>query len=399
MKKKILIHPDIFYSHHSGAIASREAARQLNKLGYKIAVFSHDKENKSVADYKYYKSINYTGTANYFSSKYKVSFNNVLIDFKPDYVFFIGGVINTPVIYIDLCLHFKIKTVFLVLVQDFFCANLHAGLGTSSCTKCLDNSNINAFLNNCGVKQKNPNLFLLNYQLNQKFFLPRLKKIDHVLGSSNEQLGFYKKIGIKENNITKIPLFFNQKRVKIINTPSKPYFVIIGQFRREKGPHLISKILDYINDDITVKLLLFNDDEIQGFLNLYPNNNKHIESKKLQVIPNMSMTSGAVELIASSKGVINPSIWATTTSFDLLEVLGMAKPIITFDVGVHKEVIINRINGICVKSGDFKTMGDEINNLNNDSELEKKISIESLKLFHKLTDESSFKNILEDIFK
>ena len=44
-------------------------------------------------------------------------------------------------------------------------------------------------------------------------------------------------------------------------------------------------------------------------------------------------------------------------------------------------------------------MGDEINNLNNDSELEKKISIESLKLFHKLTDESSFKNILEDIFK
>ena len=396
--KRILIHPDIFYSYHSGAIAAREAARQLDKLGYVVGVFTHDEENKTIANYKYFKRIMYSGTANFFSSKYKVSFNNVINEFKPDYVFFIGGVLNTPVVYVDLCLKYKIKTVFLLFCQDFYCARIHAGLGTSSCTKCLDSSNINAFLNNCGEKQRRPNLYLLNYQLNQKLFVSRLKKIDYVLGSSDEQLGFFEKIGIKKSNICKIPLFFNKNRVKKISNSSKPFFVIIGQFRHEKGIHLISKILDFIDDEIVVKLLLFDEKEKDNFINFFPINNKHIKSKKLEVISGVTMTSGALELIAASKGVINPSIWATTTEFVLLEVLGMGKPIITFDVGIHKEVLINRVNGICVKSGDFQAMGDEINNLNKNIDLENNISVESIKLYKKLTDESSFTPILQNIF-
>ena len=394
--KKILIHPDIFYSHHSGAVASREAARQLDKLGYDIAVFTHDKPDNSV-NYKHYDRIAYRGIANYFTSKYKESFNNVIRDFNPDYVFFIGGIINTPVVYIDLCLKHKIKTVFLVLVQDFYCARLHAGLGEKSCTKCLDHSNLNAFLNNCGDKQNKPYIYLLNYQINQQLFLSRLKKIDYVLGSSNEQLNFYKKIGIKDINIKKIPLFFPQERVHLLQADTKPYFVIIGQDRHEKGIHLISKIVDYIDDNISVKLLLFTKDEADNFTKDIKNK-YHIKNKKIEVIHGLTMTNGALELIATSKGVINPSIWATTTEFVLLEVLGMGKPIITFDVGIHKEILINRHNSICVESGNFAMMGDEINNLCNDNKLEQKICKESLKLFDRLTNEMSFKKILQEIF-
>ena len=101
---------------------------------------------------------------------------------------------------------------------------------------------------------------------------------------------------------------------------------------------------------------------------------------------------------AGSKGVINPTIWATTTEYVLLEVLGMSKPIITFDVGIHKEIIKNRVNGICVKAGDFKAMGDEINNLNHDTDLLAKISSEANNLYHKLTDEATFRPILKSIF-
>ena len=350
-----------------------------------------------MANYKHYKCIPYRGTANYFPSKYKESFNYVLKDFKPDYVFFIGGIVDTPVVYIDMCLKFKIKTVFLLLVQDFYCARLHAGLGDKSCTKCLDHSNLNAFLNNCGEKQNKPFTYLLNYQINQQLFLSRLKKIDHVLGSSNEQLNFYKKIGIKDNNIKKIPLFFPQERVRSLNADTKPYFVIIGQDRHEKGFHLISKILDHIDDDISVKLLLFTKEEADNFINDVKNK-YHIKNKKIEVIPGLTMTNGALEVIANSKGVINPTIWATTTEFVLLEVLGMGKPIITFDVGIHKEILVNRFNSICVESGNFAMMGQEINNLCNDNMLEQKISNESLKLFDKLTNEIYFKNILKEIF-
>ena len=398
MKKKILIHPDIFYTGNSGAIAAREAARQLTKMGYEIGVFTHDPENKEIADYNYYARIPYTGIANYFPSKYRKSFQEVIEDFKPDSVFFIGAIVNTPVVYLDICYKNKIKTAFLFLTQDFYCARFHASLGISSCSLCLDGSNLNAFKHKCTLKQGKSLSYLLNYQINQSIFLPRFRKIDFVLGSSDEQLDFYHRSGIKKSNIAKIPLFFGQNRVKELEVTSSPYFVIIGQYRLDKGIHLISKILDHINEGITVKLLFYNQEESDRFQTEFPENESHIRSGKLEVLPGITMTNGAIELIAGSKGVINPTIWATTTEYVLLEVLGMSKPIITFDVGIHKEIIKNRVNGICVKAGDFKAMGDEINNLNHDTDLLAKISSEANNLYHKLTDEATFRPILKSIF-
>ena len=367
-------------------------------MDYNIAIFSEDEPNDGGVKYRHYKSIPYSGTANYFSSKYKESFRYVIGDYEPDFVFFIGGIINKPVVYVDLCLKFNIKTVFLVLVQDFYCARLHAGLGEKSCTKCLDNSNFNAFLNNCGEKQNKPYTYLLNYQINQQLFLSRLRNIDYVLGSSDEQLNFYRKTGIRDKNIMKIPLFFPQERVHVLHGNTEPYVVIIGQNRHEKGMHLISKIVDHIDDNISVKLLFFTEAEAVHFEN-DPKNKDHIQNKKIEVIHGLTMTNGALELIAASKGVVNPTIWATTTEFVLLEVLGMGKPIIAFDVGIHKEILVNRHNSICVESGNFAKMGEEINYLCNDENLEQKISKESLKLFDKLTNEIAFKNILQEIFK
>lgn len=399
MKSKILIHPDIFYSGHSGAIAAREAARQLSNLGYEIGIFTHDAQDVSIADYQYFHRLLYSGTANYFSAKYESTFNNVIRDFKPDFVFFIGSIVNTPLVYIDLCIKNNIKTVFLFLMQDFFCARLHAGLGEGGCTKCLDGSNINAILNNCLEKHSRPNLFFLNYQINQKLFLPRMRKLDFVLGSSNEQLNFYKRVGVKKERIFKIPLFFDQKRVRNVAVNIDSYFVIIAQFRHEKGIHLISKILDHIDDGIRVKVLFFNKVEANKFLEEYPANKIHVKNNKLEILPDVTMTNGAVEIIAGSKGVINPSIWSSTTEFVLLEVLGMSKPIIVFEVGIHKEIIQNRYNGIIVKEGDFKSMGSEINNLNSDDKLVENISVNAKKLYHQLTDESSFEKVLNKIFQ
>lgn len=395
---KILIHPDVFFSSHSGAIAAREAARLLAQQGNEIGIYTYDDENKAVADYRYFKRIQYKGSANYLRRRYRENFKKVIDTFNPDFLFFIGGIINTPVAYIDLCVQHNIKTVFLLLVQDFYCARLHAGLGITSCTLCLDGSNINAFINNCGEKQLKPLLYLLNYQVNQFLYLKRLRKLNFVLGSTDEQLGFYKKVGVDENRILKIPLFFSQKRVRVIQVVPKPYFVIIGQYRHEKGIHLISSILDHINNGIHVKLILFNQAEADKFLFNFPENKKHLDVGKLELHPGVTMTNGAIELIAESKGVINPTIWASTTEFVFLEVLGMSKPIISFDVGIHREVIRNMRNGICVKSGDFVEMGKMVNEINNNEELYKLISKGAGELYHKLTDDASFNPILKKVF-
>ncbi|MBK9744648.1 MAG: hypothetical protein IPO94_17620 [Saprospiraceae bacterium] len=102
--------------------------------------------------------------------------------------------------------------------------------------------------NNCAEKQSRPLLTLINYQIIQKMFLKRLKKVDFVfLGSTFEQLDFYLKIGLIKENLVKNTIIFYQTRVKHLIQESKPYFVIIGQHRHEKGMHLISSILDYVD--------------------------------------------------------------------------------------------------------------------------------------------------------
>lgn len=396
--KRILLHPDVFYTWHSGAIAAREAARQLTGLGCTVGIFSHDEPGKEDNPYPWFRRIPYRGTANYRPAAYRQSFAAVLDEFKPDSVFFIGGIVNTPMVYLDICRERGIRTVFMLLVQDFYCARLHAGLGTGSCTRCLEGPGIHAFLNNCGDKQPRPLPYLLNYQVVKRMIRGRMRKIDRLIGSSDEQLGFYRQMGVPAQRTVKLPLFFDQRRLPPVTANSENYFVIIGQYRHEKGIHLVSRILGQLRDGVTVKMLFFDQREADRFLGEYPENGRHVSSGKLILMPGVTMTTGAVEVIAGSAGVINPSIWATTTEFVLLEVLGLSKPIITFDVGIHREVIEHRVNGLCVKSGDFVGMAAEIHRLLDDPGSGEAIGREALKLYHRLTDASQFTPVLNEIF-
>ncbi len=397
-KKRVLIHPDLFYSEHSGAIAARKAADLLTAYGCEVGIFTHDKPIEKYNQYPYFERVPYQGFANFKPDRYKAKFLDAIIQFSPDIVFFIGSAINTPVVYINESYSNKIKTCFLLLQQDFYCTRLHAALGTSSCTRCLDGSNFNAIKYNCLEKGSNKVLYFVNYQLNQSlYFIPALKKVNFVLGSSDEQLSFYQKVGIKKENTLKIPLFFNQDKIITQNHKGERYFVIIAQIRIEKGPHLISKILNFVDPGIKVKALFYNQAEVDEFLTKYPENKIYISNGTLEILPNVTMTNGAVDVVAKSRGVINPTIWPTTTEFVLLEALGLSKPIITFGVGIHKEIIINKVNGICVNTGDFEAMGKEINNLANDDELYENISRNALKLYHQLTDDIAFQDAFDTI--
>ena len=398
MGYKIIISPDVFYTDGSGAYAARKAAQLLSKMGHEVAVFSHETPVSEYDFYRHYQRKRFRGYANVLSKEYKKYFIEAISDFQPDYVFFIGGVIDTPVVYMSECRNRNIKTVFLLLVQDFYCARLHAGSEESSCTKCLTGTNLNSVVNRCLEKGSNKLLYFLNYQISQKLFTKELKNINYVLGSTDEQLGFYRKFGIPSNKCIKIPLFFPQERILTNYSSRGNYYVIIAQNRPEKGAHLISKIMKKIDSSIIIKAIFYNQNEADIFVQKYPENKKYINNGNLEILPNVTMENGAVELIANSRGVINPTIWATTTEFVFLEVLGIGKPIICFDVGIHKEVIKNRLNGIVVRSGDFQKIGDEINNLFNDDELYEVISANAKKLFHRLTDDIVYTSVLKKIF-
>ena len=396
---RILINPDLFFNDQSGAVAARSAARILASMGHIIGVFTHDVEKPLDFEVKTYKRIKYQGTANIISKKYKRALNTTLEDFEPDYMFFIGGIVNTPSIYLKLCREKNIKTVFLFLVQDLFCTRMHASLGNTSCSKCLTGSNLNALLNNCLEKGSNKYLYFINYQINQQIFLPEVKKINKVLGSTDEQLGFYQKLGIPEKNCFKIPLFFDQNRINVDKIECQDYFVYIAQNRLEKGIKILPDILPFLRKDIKIKALFYNDTEMDRFKTSYPSILKYVQNGQLELLPNVTMQNGAVEIVACSRGVLNLSIWATTTEFVFYEILGLKKAMIAFDVGIHKETIDHRINGCLVKSGDFESFAKELSYLKDNKEDAIRIGNRGFNLFQELTSEEMFKNKFKTIFE
>jgi len=396
---KILIHPDLFFNEQSGAVAARTAGKLLAGMGFKIGVFTHDNEIALDFDCTVFTRIKYTGTAHYFSKKYKDSFIRVLDAFNPDFIFFIGGIISTPTIYLHEARKRSIKTVFLLLVQDFYCTRMHAALGYNSCQKCLSGSVFNSLKNNCLEKGRSKYLYFLNYLLIQAIFLPEVKKLTWVLGSTDEQLSFYEKIGVEKSRCFKIPLFFDPERIQSNHFESQDYFVFLAQNRLEKGINLLPEILKYIRNDIKIKALFYSEQEARQFQLNHPHVGLYIEKGNLEILPGVTMQNGAVEILSKSRAVLNLSIWATTTEFVFLEILGLKKAMIAFDVGIHKETILHRINGCLVKAGEFQSFANEISYLKDNKDDAELIGKNGFDLFLRLTSETMFKEKLKTIFK
>lgn len=395
---KVLIIPDIFYSNHSGAIAARAAAKVFKEIGTEVRIFTSElPDNKFNVNYTTYRRLQYTWKANYFESDYKSEFEKVLDDFSPDLVFIFGGIVNKPKCYTAISKRRGIKVAVFLLVQDFYCANLHAALQDRPCFKCLKSSFPHSFLNNCAVKSSTFSpAYLINFAIIRQFLIESLKKADYVFSSTDEQLKILNSMGIESEHLIKCPLFFDEARVNNYKAVKGDYFVTSGQFRREKGLQLLPNIIDNIDVPIKIKIPFYNKDEAVKAVSdfqLQP----YIDAKQIVVLPNVTWENGGEELLAESLGVINPTIWPSTTEFVLLEALGYGKPVFTFAVGIHREKINNYENGFVSEISDYKSMGDQIKSLLRDPILYDKISDGAIKLYNEFVDKEHFNKVLNKI--
>ena len=187
----------------------------------------------------------------------------------------------------------------------------------------------------------------------------------------------------------KTPLFFDVKRLVDIEPTKGDYFVCIAQNRVEKGFHFLADILKYYEGSIKIIAAYNNKDQATVAIK---NNGfqEYIDKGVLEIRYDLKWESGLAGLVAGSRGVIIPSIWPTTTEFGLLEALGYEKPVFTFDIGVHKEEIINGVNGFKAPLGDCKTIAQQLSSLENEDKLYKIVSEGAKVLFEKLTREKSW---------
>ena len=119
---------------------------------------------------------------------------------------------------------------------------------------------------------------------------------------------------------------------------------------------------------------------------------QYIESGTLKVVDFLETHEMLLEEVARSKGVLIPSYYPTTGEFSMLESLMFSKPVIVFDSGIHKEIFIDKENGMIAKVGDLDAYCEKVEELNNNEELHRTVSIGAEKLFQKLTSLEMFRS-------
>lgn len=387
-KKRVLFIPDLYEGMGSGAIVTQVLVSFFKECGFSIAVMSSEfSEKKHVDNVICYPCRSFCGAANILSKEYLTAFRAILDEFQPTHLFFDGSITNKPLCYLEEGLKRKLDISVFIFMQDFFCSKYYANNNNAPCIKCLENGFLSAFSSDCNVR--NIGYIKLVERCRIRYKLRKiLSKVNHVGTSTDEQLGFYSKFGIPNDITFKLPLPFDDSKLNNLETSRGNYIVGIAQNRIEKGFHFIPEILKHTKSKIV--LAYYNEKELQ----LNTNNPKlkpFVDSGQLSMVV-ASWKTGLGNLIANSNGVIIPTIWPTTTEFGWLEALALGKPTITFNIGVHKELMINRYNGLTSPLGDFKAMGDNIDYLSSIDDKKYNILVDNVNaLYKRLTDWSSWR--------
>lgn len=355
--KRILIIPDLYRGNSSGANVTQVLTGILKNNGWKIGIYSAEFKNHEISnDIELFPAINFTGISNLFSYRHRQNFLNVIKLFDPSHILFDGSITNKPLCILEIAIKLHLHIDIFIFMQDFFCAKLYANDYFAPCTKCLS-SLLNAF--NCNLLHINKCKLLIKQYERYKLF-KLMRKANHIITSTEEQVEFYRQIGIKSENIYKMPLPFSTNKKVLKDVKRGNYLLGIAQNRVEKGFHLVPLIMKYTKKSKLI-LAYYNEQEVEKAKKI-PGIKELLLEGKLDLVA-ASWSNNLGNLIAGSCGIIIPSIWPTTTEYGLLETLAYSKPIVCFNVGIHKEKIIDGYNGFVANINDYTSFADKMDKL------------------------------------
>lgn len=396
---RVLFVPDSIWGDLSGHRSSKYLVKCFFDSGAKVGVYA-PKKNHTIEQQKklgksieYFEKTDYTFTQNFFSRKVRKEFVHVLKTFNPDIVFYMGTIKNK--LTMNICSKLGVKYSYLPLTTEYYCVKDFAGLENGPCNQCMNSPILSPFRNKCLGSISNIIIYI------KEIFLSLISKkrffnANKIIGYSKNQFLNFKKYGAKEENFLKMPIFFDPETVEGVEITSGDYFVMAGQKITAKGWHLLPQIIKK-SSNIKYKLIMQDEKKALEFIN----KNGLLEYYNLgliDVITYLENHTDFIKLIARSKGVLVPSYYDTTGEFYLLESLGLGKPVVLFNVGIHSEIIKHKVNGMISNVGDLDTFHENIQQINEDVFLRNKLSKGAKDLYAELTSIGEFIDSLPKYF-
>lgn len=395
---KVLFVPDSLWGERSGHRSSKYLIKAFSNANINIAVYASNldytaEQHDEIKKYncQYYPKSEYDYTQQLFRRKADEEFRNVIKIFNPDLVFYVGTIKNK--ISINFCIKKKIKYLYLPLTNEYYCIKHYAGVENKPCYKCLNGSLTSPIFNKCIPKDSGILKYIKDKTI-EGLSKKRIINAYRVVGYSNNQLDTLIEFGVKKEKTMKLPIFFDPNSADGIKIQKGDRFLITGQFMSEKGLHLMPLLLKQTKG---VKYKAIISKHIRDKIIKNYNLREYIKNGSLEIIDFLETHELFLEELAKSKGVLIPSFYPTTGEFTMIESLMLGKPVVVFDSGIHKEIFVNKKNGMIAKIGDLDGYFKKIEQLNNDEKLCEIVSLGAKKLFKELTSFGNFKSQIKKL--
>jgi len=377
---RILLVVDSYSKHTSGGLVAHRTAETLRKAGYVVGIYCAGPANSKQcdeADINWYQKYSVSNALRHIWPGEEITeFRKVVDDFKPDVVHFCSFLYTKSRFFISHALAAGVRVVLQPWIYDFLCEQMYDYHNGQPCGLCSSGDFLHSVFNRCGVPR---NLFI--HVLSRYLLRGNALRCHSVLSTNKTMDVSLERYGFSKEKIVRVPLPFDPKRTEELPVCDGREFIFYGQIRDFKGAHLLQSIITYCP---------------VAMFSLYPaifsegQNLKHVlgQSKlhNARVDIGLNWFSGLAERVAACRGVLLPSLWPTATEYVLMEAMGLSKPIVAFDVGAHREILVNRKNAMVVPRGNVQAFGEAILELDKDADLRRKIGYGARQTFETLTN-------------
>jgi glycosyltransferase involved in cell wall biosynthesis len=290
-------------------------------------------------------------------------FKKFLQKFEPDVVHFASFDSSKPAQFIKIALDRGIKVVLQPWTMHFYCAQGFGFRDGHQCTLCLDGNYINAITKKCvppkRVIGQIERLILNHYAIDAHAVLSSNHEMDILLG----------RYGIAKEKMFRFPIPFDcdSDQVNPAEEAEDDYFIFYGQGLPYKGIDILIKTFQELPEHR---------------LRVYPMQKMEVglsDCGNISIINGVSWKNGLRTAILRSKAVIIPSLWSSTTEYSLCEAWCLKKPVVAFNVGVHRDIIKNWENGIVVEPYNTDMLSKSVRMLAGDRNLRRTIGLNGYK--------------------
>ena len=403
--KRILVVPDSIWGNDSGHRSTQFLAKTLKNQGFEVGIFAEDVLGYSsqkerflkLEGISYFPKEPYRFFDQFFPKKRKAieEFKDLIELFKPDLVFYFGTISNKVSIDYLNSDRSDLPYIYLPLTNEFWCLKNFAGLKKGECFKCMNQNFSHAFINRC-LDTNNPLPYvkgIIEKILSRKRFL----KANALLGYSKSQRKTFEMYGLEGVKAKSSNIFFEPEGLVGVDSSKGNYFLISGQISEAKGSHFVPMLIHSTETtNLRFKVIIYNENVANKFIEIN-NLKEHIDSGKLEVISGLDTHKDFLSYVASSLAVIITSNYPSTGEFALLEAMGLKKPVLAFDVGAHKDFLVDGENALVSPVSDLDKMIKDMQRLNKDSNLWKKLSINARSTFEQVTYFDEHDSIIKSI--